>query len=373
MRYPYTRPLAITMWDFSWLERRWAGAGYEDWDKALDELIERGYDAVRIDAYPHLIDADGEKEWTLIPRWNQQVWGAASLTRVSQVARHLVEFMSICKRKGIAIGLSTWFRQDEDDIRMNLKTPGDLARIWRSTLKVVEEAGLMDSLLFVDLVNEYPAKPWTPFLYAAAESDEVTRDSVISVKWMKESLAILRESYPDLNYTFSDYDYQGIESREVDYLDFLEPHLWLPTFTDWDQQVGYKYEAFESTGYDNLVKHAANVYYSNQSYWDGAIVDGIERIAAWSRRTGKPLITTECWGVVDWKDWPLLDWEMVKGMCELGVRTAASKGVWVAIATSNFCGPQFVGMWRDIHWHRKLTDIIHNSTLPEQMLNRGTN
>jgi hypothetical protein len=31
-------PRAITMWDFSWLERRWPGAGYEDWDKALSEL-----------------------------------------------------------------------------------------------------------------------------------------------------------------------------------------------------------------------------------------------------------------------------------------------------------------------------------------------
>ena len=35
-----------------------AGAGYEDIDQALDELIERGYDAVRIDAYPHLLLAD---------------------------------------------------------------------------------------------------------------------------------------------------------------------------------------------------------------------------------------------------------------------------------------------------------------------------
>ena len=48
-------PLAIAMWDFSWLERRWPGAGYEDWDKVLDELAERGYNAVRIDAYPHLL------------------------------------------------------------------------------------------------------------------------------------------------------------------------------------------------------------------------------------------------------------------------------------------------------------------------------
>ena len=36
---PY--PLAITMWEFSWLERRWPGAGYEDWDRALAELVDR--------------------------------------------------------------------------------------------------------------------------------------------------------------------------------------------------------------------------------------------------------------------------------------------------------------------------------------------
>ena len=52
------KPLAIAMWDFSWLERRWPGAGYEDWDRALDELVERGYDAVRIDAYPHLVASE---------------------------------------------------------------------------------------------------------------------------------------------------------------------------------------------------------------------------------------------------------------------------------------------------------------------------
>lgn len=48
-------PRAITMWEFSWIERRWPGAGYEDWDLALDELVVRGYDAVRIDPFPHLL------------------------------------------------------------------------------------------------------------------------------------------------------------------------------------------------------------------------------------------------------------------------------------------------------------------------------
>jgi hypothetical protein len=34
--HAFLHPLAITMWDFSWIERRWPGAGYEDWDDVLD-------------------------------------------------------------------------------------------------------------------------------------------------------------------------------------------------------------------------------------------------------------------------------------------------------------------------------------------------
>jgi hypothetical protein len=54
----FKHPRAITMWEFSWIERRWPGAGFEDWDRALDELSERGYDAVRIDPFPHLLATD---------------------------------------------------------------------------------------------------------------------------------------------------------------------------------------------------------------------------------------------------------------------------------------------------------------------------
>jgi hypothetical protein len=73
---------AITMWDFSWLERRWPGAGYEDWDKALSELTERGYNAVRIDAFPHLLAEGPEKEWTLKEVWCIQNWGSPVINKV---------------------------------------------------------------------------------------------------------------------------------------------------------------------------------------------------------------------------------------------------------------------------------------------------
>ena len=83
-----------------------------------------------------------------------------------------------------------------------------------------------------------------------------------------------------------------------------------------------------------------------------------------------PLITTECWAIVDYKDWPLLKWDWVKDLCAIGARRAASSGRWLAIATSNFCGPQFVGMWRDVAWHQQLTQAIKSAEISPD-LRRG--
>lgn len=33
--------------------------------------------------------------------------------------------------------------------------------------------------------------------------------------------------------------------------------------------------------------------------------------------------------------------------------------------TSNFCGPQFVGMWREKLWHKEMTATIHSAELGE--------
>lgn len=102
-------PRAITMWDFSWLERRWPGAGYENWDQVLNELSERGYNAIRIDAYPHLIAENPTKKWLLKEVWNQQDWGSPDMNEV-QVQPNLNLFLSKCKERDIKVGLSSWYR-----------------------------------------------------------------------------------------------------------------------------------------------------------------------------------------------------------------------------------------------------------------------
>jgi hypothetical protein len=369
MKAAFRRPYAITMWDFSWLERRWPGAGYEDWDLALDELAERGYDAVRIDAFPHLVSADPDRQWDILPTWNQTSWGAQSLTRV-RIIPALLEFIGKCRDRGIMVGLSTWYRQDPDDIRLRIKTPADQAKIWIDTLGHIDRAGLLDAILYVDFCNEFPIPFWTPYLYGGIEGEELPRKSERLTTWMRDSIALAREHYPDEDYTFSFCtQYRDWAEQDVGMLDLLEPHVWMshPSTSDWNKVVGYDFQKFSPEGFDNIVARGEKTYRDNKVRYDKALTDEIANMAAWSRASGKRLITTECWSVVDYKDWPLLDWGWIKDLCELGVTEAAKTGRWVGIATSNFCGPQFVGMWRDKNWHQRLTKLIKSSAVDDEL------
>jgi sugar phosphate isomerase/epimerase len=356
---------AIAMWDFSWLERRWSGAGYEDWDRALDELAERGYDAVRIDVFPHLVGADAARTWTLLPVWDQQEWGSPAVNTV-QVQPALNEFIRRCHARGIRVALSSWFREDRENTRMHLKSPEAFAKAWLSTLDTIVDAGLLDALLYVDFCNEWPGDVWAP--YFRNTPPELTWGgwyTDVSMHWMRTVVGMVRERYPQLPLCFS---FDGLEDRrylesDLSFFDLIEHHCWMAKENDGEfaKLAGYGYERFSPQGYNNLAEHGERLYRENPAYWQGLLTKRIASLADVSCRTGLPLATTECWGVVDYKDWPRLDWAWVKELCEIGTLTAAATGAWAAIATSNFCGPQFAGMWNDIAWHQRLTKRIKAS------------
>ncbi|TFW21776.1 cellulase-like family protein [Duganella callida] len=349
---------AITMWDFSWLERRWDGAGYEDWDVALDELAERGYDAVRIDAYPHLVAHGPERVWTLLPQWNTQDWGSPSINRV-QVMPALLDFMRACARRGIKVGLSTWYREDQDRTRMKITGPQVMGDYWIRTLERIEAAGLLEQVLYVDLCNEWPLDVWAPF-YRGNGTGAWTEPR--SLAYMQAALSRVRARYPALPLLFS-FTNERVEDyleHDVGEFDLLEHHLWMSQAKGdaFYKAVGYHYERFDDRGYRNVALNAERVYRARPAYWNGLLTERIDRLAAVSAKLGKPLATTECWALVDYKDGPLLKWDWIKDLCAQGARHAAGTGRWVAIATSNFCGPQFRGMWRDVDYHRELTRMI---------------
>ncbi|QBI54574.1 cellulase-like family protein [Streptomonospora litoralis] len=363
---------AITMWDFSWLERRWPGAGYEDWDRALDELVERGYDAVRIDPYPHLLAADAAAEWELLPIWDQHDWGAPGRIGV-RVEPALTDFVAACARRGVAVALSSWFRPDTTGRHRDLRSPADLAAIWTATLDRLAEAGLLGSLLYVDLCNEYPLQLWAPWL---GREDDPSRLEPDVHRWMTESLAAVRESHPGLPYCFSfATELRNWSRQDVSALDLLEPHVWMahPEVSDFHDQVGYDLEActFDPRQFAALVAGGEALYRSRPEHWNALLRSAVADMARWSRATGKPLVTTEAWAVINYKDWPRADWGWVKELCEIGVEEALRTGRWAAVCTSNFCGPQFVGMWRDVAWHRRLTDRIRGAPAEVSLTTAG--
>ena len=355
------RPCAITMWDFSWLERRWPGAGYEDWDLALDELVERGYDAVRIDAYPHLVSADPQRQWTLLPPWTQNTWGAQSKIQV-QVLPGLVDFIRKAGERGVRVALSTWFRQDLDDHRMRLSDPANMAQIWIDTLRVLDEAGVLEHVLYVDLCNEFPVPLWTPFLYGSSSGRGFRRTHPRVPAYMSESIERVRAKYPELAYTYSfGGQYDDWQEQEIPGLDFLEPHVWmaLDDVSDYYLKAGYNdYEQNSPMGYDNLVVRGGRL---------PCRAGHVGRLAVrCHRRPGcvvsgyghQPLITTECWGCHRLQGLARsrlgLDPRPQCPRCERALATRR----WIGVATSNFCGPQFRGCSRELGYHQRLTKMI---------------
>jgi len=351
------------MWEFSWIERRWPGAGYEDWDQALDALVERGYDAVRIDPFPHLLATDPDRSWTLLPEWNTQLWGSPDVNRITLMPA-LTDFLTRCRARGIRVGLSTWYRQDQDNTRMQIAGPGVQAAQWIRTLDIIRTAGLLDTILYTDLCNEWPGIDWAPFVTPRMSYGDWRRPE--SLAWMHSAIALVREQYPaiPLFYSFSG-GFSPSDAPKLTDLDLLDPHIWMTQQNDGEfyRLVGYNYERFDPRGYTNLSLKADDTYRARPAYWLNLLTQAIDSTAASARQLQIPLITTECWAIVDYKDWPLLKWDWVKDLCALGVKRAAGSGQWLAVATSNFCGPQFVGMWRDKEWHQRQTQIIKSAQI----------
>ncbi len=366
--------IPITMWDFSWIERRWSGAGFEDWDQALKELKERGYEAVRIDAFPHLIAKDKDKEWLLLPVWYSNDWGSPYLNRISLYPA-FPQFVAKCREYGIKVALSTWYREDEENIRMEITCPEKMAENWIAVLRLLQAEGLLDSILYVDLCNEWPGDLWAPYFQNhPRDAGWGTWYTETSMEYMQEAVRCVREAFPEIPLCFSfdnaclRYYYQ----HRLDFMDLIEHHIWMAKLNDGEfyQEVGNAKDGrYTEEAYHLLVHNAFRCYEERPEYWKKLLQNGVRDLAAASAAQGLPLATTECWGIVDYKDYPMLPWDWVKDLCSLGVKTALETNRWILAGTSNFAAPQFTGMWRDVAWHKQLTDEMRKEVLPDSLVN----
>jgi len=374
------------MWDFSWLVRRTGNeAEYADWDRVLDELAERGYNCIRLDAFPHLIakGPDGKliKQFTILPQGSSFMWGNHKPVQV-EPRPALVEFIGKAAELGIYVGLSSWYNRDTLGRVQMIQSPGDYARIWLETLDLLSEVGLHDRIVWVDVCNEFPVSRWAPGPYA-----DIFRFKRVGDLWMLRNLskrwddgvkqriknyfdgaiAPLREKYPDLKYTFS---FQALGSRQMQEIDvrafdLAEVHIWVSDYLKWMFVTGQFLTQIGFPKYPKNVKiHArrmSNLYPKHCEKYVRMLERRIDFWAEWGRKNTLPLFTTEAWGPINYDDVTPDgtggEWDWVKDIAEQGVRMASERG-WKGICTSNFCQPHFEGMWADVGWHRRMTKLI---------------
>jgi len=376
--------LAITMWEFSWLVRRQgAEAEYADWDKVLDELAERGYDTIRLDAFPHLIargpDGDLVERFTVLPQSPLFMWGNHEPVEIDPRAG-LVEFLSKVRERDMGVGLSTWFNDDTLARSTTVVTPDDYARIWGETLDFLADSNSLDVVRWVDLCNEFPLGKWAkgaaPVIFDIDDPSNLmpvfspwTDDTLSRVQpYLDEGIGPLREAYPELLYTFSFETTSAENVRQLDTrsFDIGEVHVWLSNDLVFSTRSGQGAVVLES-GPEALPRHAEQapeVYFSERDMWLSSLEGLIGDWTQWGADNGLPLYTSECWGPINYDDVDSIpgttEWDWVKDVCAEGVGMAIEQG-WVGICSHNFTQPHFEGMWSDIAWHQEQTNLIRNA------------
>jgi hypothetical protein len=155
------KPLAIAMWDFSWILRHHRYGEFENWNKVLNELAERGYDAIRLDVMPQYVAADTDGKITEEYRsvkndWVPAKWGN-DFTMSFKPREALLEFLPLCKKYNFRIALSSWFTNHNTGPRGVFSEEGGALRAWTETLAFLQHHHLLDdNIIYIDLLNEYP-------------------------------------------------------------------------------------------------------------------------------------------------------------------------------------------------------------------------
>lgn len=398
-------PLAITMWDSSWLRRRYAGGGFEDWDKALDELADRGYNAVRIDCFPHLVAAhpNGKVVETFRDPPGQSphhygfaYWGNQWTIYINPRAS-LVEFLRKCEDRKIAVGLSTWFKPTEDRRNAAIEGADELVRVWDETLRFIQDHELLGNVIYVDVLNEYPFGHCMWWLHKTidtmtqpepAEGTLNERQIEFYRSFMREVIEKLRSKWPNLPFAAS-RTYPHVSTYDMDedlsVYDFLDMHMWISNNPEFVEGSGYREHiasfgrpdslyAYENEGrggygltqlkivpsdvhFEDAYRMLLERWQAHREQYEAWFREKIAQMTQLARKWDIPIGNTEGWGMVNWPEHPMLDWEIQKDAGLLACEIASQHG-YLFNCSSNMCEPQFLRLWADVEWHRRVTDTI---------------
>lgn len=244
---PQARPLdhlAIADWDYSWLLRA-DGRDESEFHllpRRVEELAERGFKVLRVDAWPHLVAADSHgqtnDDFTVIAHASSRGRRGSQQPRQVRPADKLLRLAQAAKEHGIRLWLTSWLLPDTQARRSQARLPADYVRIWHDTLDWLDQQNALDAVMAVDFGHHFPQQPasygaWqhvfqrAPQLarqrWRAATPQQVERinDYLLQVPQQ------LRTLFPQLHFGLSQRLSFVSQLRELDMgeMDFIDLHL----------------------------------------------------------------------------------------------------------------------------------------------------
>lgn len=372
------RRLTMAMWDQAYMLRRNPGDSFADWDRSLEELKERGYNTIRIDAFPGVIDPenpDMEFTWPDRPEQPYLPW-CWNREYTCKPGRDLVEFFRLTQEKGIYLTLSSWWG-GKDDLRVIPKDTMEAVDLWIKLLAFLKREVGLDNVLFVDLCNEIPGflpgyqqtvnglaekRPEQEGKYLAPAG--ICAWNPAQLAFMKDtldsSLQAAQEAFPELRFTYSMNMNRSFEEVGLTNTDVLDIHFFI-TDQRWDVRTRFnKMHLYDSAeDYKDFTARCAAAAASVGPMLRQMQREQLRWGKAFSEKVGAPLVTTEAWASWFYVDHPDLDWGWLRDWCETAVEDAIEFGLW-GMTTCNYVEPHFA-LWKDVAWHRRLNERFLNS------------
>jgi hypothetical protein len=377
------RRVTNAMWDYSWLTQHYPGGAFADFGKAADELVERGFNTVRIDAFPLVIGAlKSEDEAITVAADPLANWGMSDRDREHGLVKELIEFMRAMKQRGISVILSSWGKDCKDYPDRSLALAKDrdgFRKCWERTLDILGSQDLLDHVLYVDLDQEFPF--FSPFkdglnelaerksagraVEAAMEEVGQVEQGLTRMAWtpaqmeyvrklFSEMLPHFQSRYPRQRFTYSlTAFFKEVRSLGLQLFDVLELHMWIhsPRFDN-------------RTGFNKLAKDRGERDYKDYAGRIAAALDTVGPMLvkemdgkcafakSWSEEIAAPVVTTEAWGPWWHMDHPDLDWTWLRDWCEQCVTLATGHKFW-GVTPWNYSHPYWKN-WSDVAWYRKV-------------------
>ncbi len=377
--------MTIAMWDYSWLFMHYPGGAFESYDVSTDELIERGFNTVRIDAFPLIIDMlQSNTQPVTISGDSLRNWGPTDQDRKHVVVSELLEFMRMTKEKGLFVIISSWGTdcQEFPDIREAFADPKDFWKAWEKVLDILQENDLLSHVVYVDFDQEFPFfSPMAPELNRLGEEQQDKEgaldameaagrieDDFKKLRWnpaqmkfvrayMNSTLTHFQQKYPALRFTFSLTSFwDEVRAMNLKTFDVLELHFWLTQSERFISRSGF-YNLQKDRGEHNYSAYQERIDKTMQAMRPMLIQDMRNRLAwskAWSEEVGAPLVTTEAWGPWWHMDHPDLAWQWLYDWCEEGMHLSSEYELW-GTTPWNYSHPYWDN-WKNVAWYQKVNN-----------------